>query len=1480
MASFLRLTLRGLLLAAVLPVAAMARTTDSASPNGNSAHPTATRGTRHIAAVPVITALSPSPSGLGQIITLTGTDLGSVTALTVNGVTAFTSIASNTATGLTFRVPASTPATGAGVVLTTAGGTATYAFTLMAAPGNALDFVKTLYNEVKIYKQQSLADFTVEFWMNTTVSGQGNSTTAGSQWYSGSGLVDAEQKGNFNDWGTSLIGNKVAFGLGNLGTTGGNFTIFSTASVVDGRWHHVAAVRSGNTGGTTCTMSIYIDGVLDVSNATCTYVANRTPPLLSAGGPLIALGAIMSTAATATATGPFYTGRLDEVRLWSMARSATDIQNNYRTALIVPQTNLISYYNFDAGTPSGTNTGLTTLYDLTATGSNDGYLGSGTTATTVTSGFTLTGNASNWVESYAMVVPTATAATSNTNTSFTANWTAPSVGVVNNYLIDVSTSLTFAPAITGSPFSAAPPALSQSITGLTPGATYYYRIRADKTTPTTIQGQGGQSNVISIIAAPPSTVSSLSALTLSAGSLAPTFASGTTGYSLTTGASTTTVTPTVTQANATVKVNGVAVVSGTASAAIPLAAGSNTVTVVVTAQDGVTTTSYTVAICATQAVAQNITLVLDASGNASTTAVAVNNGSTTGCTAASPSALSLSTTAFTCANVGSNTVTLTVTDASSNVSQASAIVTVQDNVFPIATAQNVSVAMGANGRAYVLPSTVNNGSSDLCGVTTMALSASTFGNCGTSSSALAFNGGGGYVALPALAPATLASMTSFTFEAWVNYVDNGVWSRIMDIGYGTAGNFMFLSPKAYPSQLAFYMHTSAGGDEKILSTSVMPSGWHHLAVTLNRTSTKVIGTMYLDGAVVGTNNAMTLTPSSLGTLATTFNYLGRSEFSPDPFFSGQLDEVRIWNTARTAVEINTYKDKSVDGSTAGLLAYYDLNDGTGSTTVASRGSVAGAGTLSITAPPAPTATGGTPTFVGPGQVPAMSATGPQTVTLTVSDRGGNVSTATAIVTVTQSTDITWTGAISTDWTDCRNWTFGKAPDATTSITIPTGLTFYPNLTTGTLAVQNMTINTGGSLTMASGATLQVSGNFTNNGTATLPGTVAFVGGATQTISGSTATSFSTLTVNNTAGTVQLTADLPVTTALTFTAGTLTTGAFKVALGSTATLSGESETSYIIGNVEVTHNLATAGTADNFGSLGLTLTPNSSSTALPGSTLVRRVTGTPATGVGSSTGVTRYFVITPAVNTGLNVAMDFAYFNHELNSIPTANLAMYKTASGTTGPWAIQRPATLGTNLVSVAGITDFSVWTLGNTAAPLPVELSAFTATADGPAAVRLAWATATEKNSAAFGVERSTNGETFNNIGTVPAMGSSSSIAPRAYTLTDQHMPTAATTLYYRLRLVDADGTAVYSPVRAVALIRAHDEPAVTIYPNPAHSAVTLNGTLPGTRVQVLDALGRQITAATADDAGTATLVLPLGLAKGMYVVRAGPKAVRLTVE
>ena len=204
--------------------------------------------------------------------------------------------------------------------------------------------------------------------------------------------------------------------------------------------------------------------------------------------------------------------------------------------------------------------------------------------------------------------------------------------------------------------------------------------------------------------------------------------------------------------------------------------------------------------------------------------------------------------------------------------------------------------------------------------------------------------------------------------------------------------------------------------------------------------------------------------------------------------------------------------------------------------------------------------------------------------------------------------------------------------------------------------------------------------------------------------------------------------------------------------------------------------------------------------------------------------------------------------------------------------------TTGSNaapVLSRTGMTEFSDFTAGGDLAanPLPVVLVSFEAQAQGGAVV-LHWRTASEKNSQAFEVERSADGVAFVRIGTVAAAGNSSTA--HAYTFSDTELLGLSAPRYYRLRQADADGRFSYSPVRTATAGPAD----LALFPNPATTGATLTGAQPGARVTVSDALGRPVASAAADAAGTAALVLPAGLAAGVYVVRAGAKALRLTVE
>jgi hypothetical protein len=183
-------------------------------------------------------------------------------------------------------------------------------------------------------------------------------------------------------------------------------------------------------------------------------------------------------------------------------------------------------------------------------------------------------------------------------------------------------------------------------------------------------------------------------------------------------------------------------------------------------------------------------------------------------------------------------------------------------------------------------------------------------------------------------------------------------------------------------------------------------------------------------------------------------------------------------------------------------------------------------------------------------------------------------------------------------------------------------------------------------------------------------------------------------------------------------------------------------------------------------------------------------------------------------------------------------------------------------------------------AAPLPVGLTAFTAELAGTTAVRIAWATAMEKDNAGFTVERSVAGQPFVAVGTVPSAGATAN----TYALLDTKLPAGATQLYYRLRQTDLDGTITYSPIRAVSFgaPKTGAPTQLLVYPNPAHQAVhvQLLGSATAEPLKVFDSLGRLLRTHIAPAPGQ-DMVLPLtGLPAGLYMLRCGKLNQRLHVE
>jgi len=168
---------------------------------------------------------------------------------------------------------------------------------------------------------------------------------------------------------------------------------------------------------------------------------------------------------------------------------------------------------------------------------------------------------------------------------------------------------------------------------------------------------------------------------------------------------------------------------------------------------------------------------------------------------------------------------------------------------------------------------------------------------GYAGQALVFGGTNGYVDLP-LGP-LMPTLTDMTVATHVYLADSSSsWQRIFDFGSGTS-NYMFLCPRqGTAGNMRFGIRTPTVNEQIVNSPGPMTVGWHHTAIVING-QTKTL-TLYLDGEPVVSGPTAVL-PKDLGN--TTQNWLGRSQYAADGYFTGSLDEFRIYNRPLSQAEI-------------------------------------------------------------------------------------------------------------------------------------------------------------------------------------------------------------------------------------------------------------------------------------------------------------------------------------------------------------------------------------------------------------------------------------------------------------------------------------------------------------------------------------------------------------------------------------------------
>jgi len=321
----------------------------------------------------------------------------------------------------------------------------------MAAPGNSLDFDGTDDFVDCGNINNSLSQMSIEGWVYLNSYGaSGNIST----------LVT---KSNLYIFGVADYGNLVlVLGDGSAWTVSSG----SAHKVSLNRWTHVAVSWNGTSA------TYYIDGVFDGTAALSQAPASNTSPMC--------IGSLQ---------GNYHltNGKIDEVSIWNTAITQSQVQNNMVNSLVGNESGLLNYYNFDLANAGLDNTNNNLAYDKVSKTYNS----------TLTN-FALTGNTSNFVNSYAMVQPTLTAATSVTSDGFTANWTAPAKGLApTNYYLDVATDAAFTNFVGSYNNFDCGNVLTYNVVGLTAGTPYYYRVRAYNTTAGTLSS--ASSNVKTIV---------------------------------------------------------------------------------------------------------------------------------------------------------------------------------------------------------------------------------------------------------------------------------------------------------------------------------------------------------------------------------------------------------------------------------------------------------------------------------------------------------------------------------------------------------------------------------------------------------------------------------------------------------------------------------------------------------------------------------------------------------------------------------------------------------------------------------------------------------------------------------------------------------------------------------------------------------------------------------------------------------------------
>jgi hypothetical protein len=184
------------------------------------------------------------------------------------------------------------------------------------------------------------------------------------------------------------------------------------------------------------------------------------------------------------------------------------------------------------------------------------------------------------------------------------------------------------------------------------------------------------------------------------------------------------------------------------------------------------------------------------------------------------------------------------------------------------------------------------------------------------SKGLHFDGINDYVTIPA--KAGVLNGPAFTVETWIKPTSATFGSYLLrgtDDAY-TSGVEIWVTNDYLEADL----YSNGGGLGLVYSIPTSwTNQWHHLAVTYTSTTFS----FFVDGVQVATTPISGFPQPFTGAPL----YLGAYDAGSSPF-PGTMDELRIWNTARTQAQIQANMNTEIPANTAGLVANYRMNQGT------------------------------------------------------------------------------------------------------------------------------------------------------------------------------------------------------------------------------------------------------------------------------------------------------------------------------------------------------------------------------------------------------------------------------------------------------------------------------------------------------------------------------------------------------------------------